>query len=71
MGRVTETSEKTEESEAGETAESAEPALPTPSEDDRRASAAAVNRKRAEQSWEENKKRWRAMGVPKGLPAKK
>jgi hypothetical protein len=46
-------------------------ASPAPNEDDRRASAAAVNRKRAEQSWEENKKRWRSMGVPKGLPAKK
>lgn len=44
---------------------------PAGSEDDRRASAAAVNRKRAEKTWEENKKRWRAMGVPKGLPAKK
>jgi hypothetical protein len=44
---------------------------PAPSEDDRRAAAAAVNRKRAEKEWEENKKRWRAMGVPKALPAKK
>lgn len=46
---------------------------PTASEndDDRRAAAASVNRKRAEKTWEENKKRWRAMGVPKGLPAKK
>jgi len=47
------------------------PPAPTPSEDDRRAEAAAVNRKRAEKEWEENKKRWRAMGVPKALPAKK
>lgn len=45
---------------------------PAPSsEDDRRAAAAAANRKRAEKNWEENKKRWRSMGVPKGLPAKK
>lgn len=41
------------------------------SEDDRRAAAAAVNRKRALDDWEEKKKRWRSMGVPKGLPAKK
>ena len=46
-------------------------ATPLPSEDDRRAAAAAINRKRAEKEWEENKKRWREMGVPKGLPAKK
>ena len=44
---------------------------PAPSEDDKRAAAAAINRKRAEKEWEENKKRWRSMGVPKGLPAKK
>jgi len=54
-----------------------DPAAPTPSpeiaedEDDRRAAAAAVNRKRALQEWEANKKRWREMGVPEGLPAKK
>ena len=42
-----------------------------PSEDDRRAAAAAVNRKRALEEWEANKKRWRDMGVPTGLPAKK
>ena len=41
------------------------------SEDDRRAAAAAVNRRRAEKEWEDNKKRWRSMGVPKGLPARK
>jgi hypothetical protein len=40
-------------------------------EDDRRAAAAAVNRKRALEEWEANKKRWRDMGVPTGLPAKK
>ena len=40
-------------------------------EDDRRASAAAENRKRAADEWEANKKRWRNMGVPTGLPAKK
>jgi hypothetical protein len=39
--------------------------------DDARAAAAAANRKRAEKDWEEKKKRWREMGVPKGLPAKK
>jgi hypothetical protein len=49
----------------------AAPATPAPSEDDRRATAAAVNRKRALDDWEEKKKRWRSMGVPKGLPAKK
>ncbi len=41
------------------------------SEDDRRAAAAAENRKRALEEWEQNKKRWRQMGVPEGLPAKK
>lgn len=55
-----------------ETKETAEvPAAPAPTDDDRRAAAAATNRKRAEKNWEENKKRWRSMGVPKGLPAKK
>ena len=39
--------------------------------DDARAAAAAANRKRAEKDWEEKKKLWRSMGVPKGLPAKK
>jgi len=39
------------------------------SDDDARAAAAAVNRKRALAEWEENKKRWRAMGVPPALPA--
>jgi len=48
-------------------------ALPAkvPSEDDRRALAAAVNRKRALEDWEEKKKKWRKMGVPAPLPAKK
>lgn len=41
------------------------------SDDDRRAQAAAVNRKRALEDWEEKKKRWRKMGVPAPLPAKK
>jgi hypothetical protein len=55
---------------------SAEAVNPAPadadsSEDDRRAAAAAVNRERAAKEWEENKKLWRAMGVPKPLPAKK
>jgi hypothetical protein len=40
-------------------------------DDDARALAAAVNRKRALAEWEENKKRWREMGVPPALPAKK
>jgi hypothetical protein len=49
-----------EEKEAGEKALS---------EDDKRARAAAINRKRALQDWEEKKKRWRQMGVPEPLPA--
>ncbi len=49
----------------------AAPADTDTSEDDRRAAAAAVNRKRALEEWEANKKRWREMGVPEGLPAKK
>jgi hypothetical protein len=40
-------------------------------EDDRRAAAAAINRKRALQDWEEKKKMWRQMGVPPALPARK
>jgi hypothetical protein len=47
------------------------PQEPEPSEDDRRAAAAAENRKRALEEWEQNKKRWKKMGVPEGLPAKK
>ena len=51
------------------------PETPTPpsaaNEDDRRAAAATINRKRTEKDWEEKKKRWRAMGVPPALPAKK
>jgi hypothetical protein len=39
------------------------------SDDDRRARAAEVNRKRALEQWEENKRRWRDMGVPAPLPA--
>jgi hypothetical protein len=39
------------------------------SEDDRRAEAAAINRKRTLEDWEEKKKRWRSMGVPPALPA--
>ena len=61
----------TETKETAETPQTETEAATVPSEDDRRAAAAAVNRKRAEKSWEENKKRWRSMGVPKGLPAKK
>lgn len=40
-------------------------------EDDRRAAAAAVNRKRTLEDWEEKKRKWRQMGVPPALPAKK
>ena len=40
-------------------------------DDDRRASAAAANRKRALEDWEEKKKKWRQMGVPPALPARK
>ena len=47
----------------------ATPPEPELSEDDRR--AAAENRKRALDEWEQNKKRWKQMGVPEGLPAKK
>lgn len=39
------------------------------SEDDGRARAAAINRKRTLDDWEEKKKRWREMGVPDPLPA--
>ena len=39
------------------------------SEDDGRAKAAAINRKRTLDDWEEKKKRWRQMGVPEPLPA--
>lgn len=42
---------------------------PPESEDDRRATAAAINRKRALEDWEEKKRRWREMGVPAPLPA--
>jgi hypothetical protein len=56
-------------------AEANEKPAPAPetrvNDDDARAAAAAVNRKRALQEWEENKKRWRDMGVPPALPAKK
>jgi hypothetical protein len=45
--------------------------VPPENEDDRRASAAAVNRKRAQDQWENNKKRWRETGVPPASPAKK
>lgn len=38
-------------------------------DDEARAAAAAANRKRALAEWEENKKRWRDMGVPPALPA--
>ncbi len=52
-----------------ETSEAPEKPAPEPSDDDARAAAAAVNRKRALAEWEENKKRWRDMGVPPALPA--
>ncbi len=41
------------------------------SDDDRRAAAATANRKRALEDWEEKKRRWRDMGVPPAMPAKK
>jgi hypothetical protein len=51
-------------------AEAKETAPPAPvSEDDARAAAAALNRKRALADWEEKKKLWRATGVPPALPA--
>jgi hypothetical protein len=52
-----------EEKKAGQTAER------ELSEDDKRAQAAAINRKRALEDWEEKKKLWRRMGVPEPLPA--
>lgn len=52
--------------EAKETVKPADKEAP---EDDRRAEAAAINRKRTLQDWEEKKKRWREMGVPAALPA--
>jgi hypothetical protein len=54
---------ETEEKKTGQTAER------ELSEDDKRAQAAAINRKRALEDWEEKKKRWRQMGVPEPLPA--
>lgn len=57
--------------EAKESETPAAPETPEASEDDRRAAAAAINRKRTEKDWEEKKKRWRSMGVPPALPAKK
>ena len=47
------------------------PQNPAESEDDQRAAAAAANRQRALAQWEANKKKWRDMGVPAPLPAKK
>ena len=52
----------------------ADETTPTPpdapvSDDDARAAAAALNRKRALADWEEKKKLWRATGVPPALPA--
>ncbi len=55
----------------GEPKKPAEQGEKTVTEDDRRARAAAANRKRALEDWEEKKKRWRQMGVPAPLPAKK
>lgn len=54
-----------------ETTDETDPRKPaTPVDDDEaRAAAAAVNRKRALADWEEKKKRWREMGVPPALPA--
>jgi hypothetical protein len=47
----------------------AEGEAPPLSDDDKRAEAAAANRKRTLEDWEEKKKRWRQMGVPEPLPA--
>jgi hypothetical protein len=60
-------------SEQKEGAEAPEPekAPEGDSDDDRRAAAAAVNRKRALDQWESNKKRWRQTDVPPASPAKK
>ncbi len=54
---------ETKESEAGKAPEK------ELTEDDKRAQAAAVNRKRTLEDWEEKKKRWLEMGVPAALPA--
>lgn len=56
--------------ETKEAPEEKQPETPV-DDDDARARAAAINRKRALAEWEENKKRWREMGVPPALPAKK
>jgi hypothetical protein len=61
--RVAETEKKEPEKPA--------PTLIPESEDDRRAAAAAVNRKRTLEDWEAAKKKWLRMGVPSPLPAKK
>ena len=58
-------------SEEKEGAEAPEKAPDVDSEDDRRAAAAAINRKRALDQWESNKKRWRQTDVPPASPAKK
>ena len=61
-----------ETTNGAENAADKEPAgADTSSDDDRRAAAAAVNRKRTLEDWEEKKKRWRKMGVPPAMPAKK
>jgi hypothetical protein len=52
-------------------AEKPAPTQTPESEDDRRAAAAAVNRKRTLEDWEAAKKKWLQMGVPSPLPAKK
>jgi len=57
--------------ESDETPEKKESPATAVDEDEARAAAAAVNRKRALADWEEKKKRWREMGVPPALPAKK
>ena len=57
--------------ETKESEETPRSGAPDANEDDRRAAAATVNRKRTEKDWEEKKKRWRSMGVPPALPAKK
>ena len=50
-------------------ADEEKPAEKELTEDDKRARAAAINRKRALDDWEEKKKRWREMGVLDPLPA--
>ena len=63
--------ETAETTNPAENAEKDPAGADTSSDDDRRAAAAAVNRRRTLEDWEEKKKRWRKMGVPPAMPAKK